>query len=422
VVLVGSHTWDNLQDVILPGRTRSEFDYAAYLAFLEQSHHNFFRLWRQESARWMVEPPGDCVMAPQPWRRPGPASALDGQPRFDLGAFDESYFTRLRERVIRARDKGIYVAVMLFNGWTIEKQKGPFATANPWHGHPFHKANNVNGVDGDPDGADSGGATHTLRVPAVTAVQDAYVRKVIDTVNDLDNVLYEISNESAPASSEWQAHMIHLVKDYEATKPRQHPVGMTAQWPDGDNRVLGASAADWISPSGKAADPPVASGDKVIVSDTDHLCGVCGDGTWVWRTLLRGGNPIFMDPYRGTSGIDPDVDPRALRWEVLRANLGYALAFTQRLPMAAMVPRGELASSGYCLAGGGAYLALLPEGRELTVETAPGELSVEWLEVRSGGVERGHPALGGKLVLMAPFSGPAVLLLTIRTGTPPARR
>ena len=32
---------------------------------------------------------------------------------------------------------------------------------------------------------------------AITALQEAYVRKVVDTVNDLDNVLYEISNESS---------------------------------------------------------------------------------------------------------------------------------------------------------------------------------------------------------------------------------
>ena len=30
----------------------------------------------------------------------------------------------------------------------------------------------------------------------ITAIQEAYAKKVIDTVNDLDNVLYEISNES----------------------------------------------------------------------------------------------------------------------------------------------------------------------------------------------------------------------------------
>jgi hypothetical protein len=40
----------------------------------------------------------------------------------------------------------------------------------------------------------------TLNIPAVTALQEAYIRKVIDSVNDLDNVLYEVTNESNGAT------------------------------------------------------------------------------------------------------------------------------------------------------------------------------------------------------------------------------
>ncbi len=424
VVLVGSHTWDNLQDVSLPGRSAAPFDYGRYLAFLERNHHNFFRLWRQEEARWMVEPPGDCTIAPHPWRRTGPGNALDGRPRFDLAALDDAYFARLRERVKLARDRGIYVAVMLFNGWSIEKQKGPFSVGNPWRGHPFNGKNNVNGVDGDVNGDDSGEETHTLANPAVTAVQDAYVRKVVDTVNDLDNVLYEISNESPPSSTEWQGHMIRLVKDYEAGKPQRHPVGMTAQWPNGDNATLLASAADWISPNAGPGnrgvdEPPPARGDKVVIADTDHLCGVCGDATWVWKSLLRGQNPAFMDPYEGATGIDPHVDPSARRWVALRANLGYALAYAQRLRLASMAPHGELSSSGFCLASpapDGAYVVLVPEGRDVSVDTTatPGTLAVEWLELRSGKVEQGTAPGGARVALRAPFSGPAVVYLAPR--------
>src|SRR5262249_19321968 len=147
---------------------------------------NFFRLWRWEQTRWAVEPPGDFTIAPHPWKRAGPGNALDGQPRFDLHAFNEDYFARLRTRVIQARNLGIYVSVMLFDGWSVENSKGHFALQNPWHGHPFNKANNVNGIDGDSNGDDSGAETHTLANPAVTALQEAYVRKVIDAINDLD--------------------------------------------------------------------------------------------------------------------------------------------------------------------------------------------------------------------------------------------
>ena len=56
---------------------------------------------------------------------------------------------------------------------------------------------------------------------AVWDIEKAYIRKVIDTVNDLDNVLYEVSNESgSPYSDTWQANVISFVKQYEATKPK----------------------------------------------------------------------------------------------------------------------------------------------------------------------------------------------------------
>jgi hypothetical protein len=164
---------------------------------------------------------------PVPFQRVGPARALDGRLKFDLSQFRQAYFDRLRRRVILAGQRGFYVAVVLFNGWSIEKAKGVFDFQNPWRGHPFHRKNNINGIDGDPNRDNSGSEIHTLQVPAITAIQKAYVRKVIDTLNDLDNVLFEISNESHQDSQAWQYHMITYIKKFEARKPKQHPVGMT---------------------------------------------------------------------------------------------------------------------------------------------------------------------------------------------------
>ena len=113
------------------------------------------------------------------------------------------------------------MSVMLFEGWGVQ-----FA-GRAWETHPFHPANNVNGIDGDANGDGKGLEIHTLADRKVTALQEAYVRKVIDTVGDLDNVLYEISNENHPPSSHWQYYMIDFIHDYEKGKPYQHPVGMT---------------------------------------------------------------------------------------------------------------------------------------------------------------------------------------------------
>ena len=81
----------------------------------------------------------------------------------------------------------------------------------------------MNGIDGDRDATTAHGEIHELIDPEVTALQEGYVRKVIDTVNDLDNVLYEIGNESHAESVLWQYHMIDFIKTYQGQKSKQHP-------------------------------------------------------------------------------------------------------------------------------------------------------------------------------------------------------
>ena len=88
-------------------------------------------------------------------------------------------------------------------------------------GYPFSAGNNVNGIS---DGGGTGSMTMTSP-NAITDIQDAFVRKAIDTLNDLDNVLWEISEEAPSNTTFWQNHMIALIHSYEASKPSQHPVG-----------------------------------------------------------------------------------------------------------------------------------------------------------------------------------------------------
>jgi hypothetical protein len=424
IYLTGSHTWSNLQD---NGGSNppAAFNYDAYLDFLQQNNHNFFRLWVWEQSRWTVET-GDnnYWFTPMPYQRTGPGNALDGQSKFDLTKFNQAYFDRLRARVIAARDRGIYVSIMLFDGWSIEDAKGGFGSNNPWLGHPFNKSNNINSINGDLNGNDSGEETHTLDNPSVTSLQDAYVKKVIDTVNDLDNVLFEVSNESHDASGEWQNHMISLIHQYEAGKPKQHPVGITAMWPGGDNSDLFTSSAEWVSPNdgneGFFSDPPSANGTKVILSDTDHLCGVCGDRAWVWKSFTRGENPIFMDGYDGAGyGVGGEgFDTNDPTWVSARKNMGYTLTYANRMNLAAMKPLPNLASSGYILAnpngGKSEYLVYLPSGGSVIVNLsgASGNLASEWLNLENGNVTTGSVTTGGgNRTLTAPFNGDAVLYL-----------
>ena len=423
VYLTGSHTWDNLQDM---GDTAPPpaFDFDAYLGFLTKHHHNFIRLWRWELVSWDTKANNEktakrLVTAPHPWIRTGPGLALDGRPKFDLQRFDPAYFQRLRSRVTAARDRNIYVSVMLFEGWGLQH------VAEAWKAHPFHAENNLNGLNGDADGDGRGLEVHTLQVPAVTRAQEVYVREVIDTVNDCDNVLYEIANESGAYSTEWQEHFIRFIHDHEKTRAKQHPVGMTFQYARdskqrGSNTNLLASPADWVSPNpdwgrfNYRTNPPPADGRKVILTDTDHLWGIGGNADWVWRSFLRGLNPIFMDPY--AQGVLQQGADAA--WDPVRRAMGATRRLADRVNLAALTPRGEWASSGYCLAdAGNEYLIYLPAGGELTADltAASGELQVEWMHPVEGSLTAVAPASGGaRRALHAPFPGAAVAHLWTR--------
>jgi hypothetical protein len=421
VYLTGSHTWANLQERAYADTPR--FDYAAWLEFMARHNHNFMRLWAWEHAAWMQFTPRMIRYLPNRYRRTGPGKALDGRLKFDVTKLDQPFFDRLRKRVAEAGRHGVYVAVMLFQGFSVE-QKGTKGVdrgkGNPWDGHPLNRANNVNGIDGDPGRTGEGRDVHTLKVPAIARLQEAYVRKVIETVNDLDNVLYEISNESHPDSTRWQYHFIDFIHAAEAKLPKQHPVGMTFQWDhrtNGRNVDLFAGPADWISPNevgGYRDDPPAADGRKLIVTDTDHLWGIGGTAAWVWKSFCRGLNPIFMDPYldaRTGHKLDRKHDP-------IRRAMGVTLRLAERIDMAAMRPRDGLATTRYCLANAAKadadYVVYLPKPEAVTVDLSatPGELTAEWIDPRTGESRAGGAVRGGaRRRLKPPLGGDAVLHL-----------
>jgi hypothetical protein len=242
------------------------------------------------------------------------------------------------------------------------------------------------------------------------ALQEAYVRQVIDTVNDLDNVLYETCNEAGSHSIEWQYHMIRLVKEYEAGKPKQHPVGMTFPYPGAKNSDLYDSPADWVSPNpgeeNYLEDPSGAYHGKVIVNDTDHLCGhTCGDSNWVWKSFCRGLNVLLME----------DLSDSPTWQDSSRIAMGQTRNWSQKIDLAHMVP-STMSETRYCLANPGhEYLAFQDGSKgEFTVNLsdAPGKFAVEWFSINSGISSSWKTVPGGGVrTFPTPFGGPAALYL-----------
>jgi len=443
VYITGSHTWANLQEIGLAGG--KPFAYDEYLDFMAAHNHNFMRFWMFEQPSRASWTPVDMIFDPLPWARTGPGMAADGLPKFDLDTFNPAYFDRMRQRILQAGERGIYCAVMLFQGWSLHKTGAAYG--DPWPVHPFNASNNINGVDVPYTRVDDDEhpCLHSTINTLALAKQEAYVRKVIDTVGDLDNVLYEIINEGG--ATQWQYHMIDFIHRVERNMPKQHPVGMTHRiHPKQFNSDLFASNAEWISPAKEPQDwmypgsvyledyqndPPVNDGRKVIINDTDHLWGHGGNPQWVWKSFLRGHNPIFMDPW-WTLYIesDPKITPWTFvggvtkdqpdypDWDPTRKAMGDTRRYAEKMNLARMIPLPELVSSRYCLANPSEeYLIYLPEGGPVTLNlrAAPqgSRFEVEWFLPRVNRYFPGaFPLEGGDYVTTAaPFTGDAVLYL-----------
>lgn len=421
IYLTGAHTWSNLQDQGDQDPPPA-FDFDQYLEFLQQHHHNFIRMWAWEQARWAPwsdgkgADPTDWFIAPNPYNRTGPGQARDGKPKFDLSTFDPAYFDRLRARVQKAGEQHVYVSIMLFQGWSSAKG---WYSGQPWLGHPYHPDNNIQAFNGNLHG--DGGPD--LSDPRVREHQAAYLRKVVDTVNDLDNVLYEVTNEGG--TKDWDWWVVHTVQEYEKTKNKQHPIGLTGHGSE-SNEEMFASEAAWVSPGSEGwpdlrTDPRPAPGGKVSLLDTDHVFGVGGDQKWVWKAFTRGYNVLFMDPYD-----DPRWEPILRNQgvgvkdaEAPRRAMGVARRCAERIDLAAATPQTDLASTGYCLANPGKeYVIYLPDGGDVKVNLsgAHGQFLVEWIHPITGKTEPGKEVDGGQWsAFESPLVGDAVLFLRLRS-------
>jgi hypothetical protein len=411
-VLAGSHTWPNFQDC---GESDPPpvFDYDAYLTYLQSWGHNFFRFWVWEETYQDAGYP-DLRIKQNMYPRTGPGNALDGKLKFDLSQFDQTYFDRMRLRIMQAGARGMYVSVMLFNGFSVG-QKGAGDTGNPWIGHPYNSTNNINSINGDTNGDGNVYSANGYEVQqgTITAIQNleiAYVHKVIDTVGDLDNVMYEICNEimGNAASIAWEYSIITEIRNYEAEKAKQHPIVLTVAYPGGSNSDLFASSAEAISPNPGSGnyqeDPDANDGSKVIILDTDHLWGIGGDRVWAWKAFTRGHNPIFMDPWDTGGSLDTTPD-----YVSLRSNLGYILNWAKAADLIHMLPQNGGTSpcnTGHCLYGNHQYICYQPSGTNLTLDLSSetGTFTVKLIDPATGTISTTTTTGGATRTIARPSS------------------
>ena len=411
IYLTGSHFWTTIQErneAKTESRAQAFETFQGYLDFLKSRNHNFTRLWCFDHF--------DYENTPSPWVRTGPGTAFDGKPKWDVSKVNQAYLDRLRDRVRQFRDNGIYVSVMFFRG---NYSKG---TSPRWDGHPFKPTNNVN--------AELAGLTYDAYNATSHArcleLQKHYIRGVVDALNDMDNVIWEIANEAQPESYPWQQHLVDYVRSYESGKPKQHLVGITSTSPK-DNLRLYATTADWISSGAQrgydANNPPVAN--RIIISDTDHHLLWDARVSWVWKSFHRGEQPIYMENELAPTYGDLVLPPPQILEDVRRA-MAHTLKQANRMNLAAMTPRNDLAQTAYCLANPGVeYLVYAPSAGTFWVDLSSRvgrTFAVEWINPSTGAILAGANVAGGssRHSFTAPLNDDGAVLYLKSTSPPPS--
>jgi hypothetical protein len=154
-----------------------------------------------------------------PFKRTGPGTALDGQPKYDLNQWNPEFFERLHRFLSLASDYGIIVEVVFLSN-----------TYSPvvWSLNPLNAKNNLNDVE-EIEWQDY----MTIRHPNLFQWQCAHVRKIVEETNQYDNIIYEICNEpggklpgdnnpTLEEVNDWQMAIAKLVRETEADLPNKH--------------------------------------------------------------------------------------------------------------------------------------------------------------------------------------------------------
>src|SRR5688572_6827682 len=133
-----------------------------------------------------------------------------------------------------------------------------------------------------------------------------------------------------------------------------------------------ASQADWVSPGpwddqsmkNVYASPPNWKGDKVSVLDSDHVWGHGIDYHWVWKSLLRGHNVLFMDPWDPLSvWFNPAVNrPDHPNYILRRKAMTYTAEWAAKINLVAMRPNQDFGGESFCLGDSGKEYLMHAEG------------------------------------------------------------
>jgi hypothetical protein len=358
-----------------------------------------------------------------PWPRSQAPGALDGGARFDLDAWDTAYFRRLREFVAQAGRRGVVVEYVLFC---------PFYDDALWAVNPLNARNNVNGV-GDMPRIE----VFTRKHPAMVARHEAFVRKAVTELHGFDNVYFEICNEPyfGGVTLDWQARIAATIADTEAKLggPR-HLVAQNIA--NGQGRITHPNPAVGLFNFHYATPPDVvALNARLNKALGDDETGFRGNDdrpyrTEAWDFLIAGGSTFSNLDYSYTvahpdgkaqvTAPTPGGGGPALRSQlaILRRFLA-GFDFIRMAPDTALIRGGVPArATARALSIPGRAYAIYVNGGStaaLELELPSGRYRAEWLNTRTGAVDRARDLDhgGGRVTLESPHYDDDVALRVV---------
>ncbi len=406
-----------------------DFDYLVYLDELRANGLNLTRTF-SGTYREIADSFGitDNTLAPRryaaPWVRGTTAGAADGGNKFDLGKFDPAYFDRLREFVAQASRRDIVVEYVLFC---------PFYNDGLWAVNPMNAKNNINGV-----GSCDREEVYTLLHKDLMGVQEAFVRKAVSSLNQFDNVYFEICNEPyfGGVSDDWQAHIARIIAETESGLPNRHLIAQNianyrskVEKPDSNVSIFNfhyATPPDTVKENYGL--------DRVLADDETGFRGMDDSlyRTEGWEFIIAGGG-IFSNLDYSFTPPHPDGTFAAYKSpgggsRELRRQLRILKDFIHGFDFVRMAPHNEIIEGGTVRAPlngapaqakvtvrvlaepGKAYALYLCGGNaaELAVRLPPGKYLAEWIDTRTGKIARAeqfeHPG-GTRNLTSPPYSG-----------------
>jgi hypothetical protein len=123
-----------------------------------------------------------------------------------------------------------------------------------------------------------------------------------------------------------------------------------------------AAAGSWQSGRFKKKNPPANNTGKPGIVDTDHGAPGTSDTGYVWSAFTRGYHfNLYDKPFENPSAEGP-------KWRRIRRSVGKAVEYADKLDLANVAPREDLASTRFCLAKPGyQYVVYQPDDGPITV-------------------------------------------------------